>query len=176
MSTCFRPHCAIRSHHHEDVQLPEHEIQDPEVEETYRYEIDKNEIQVPDFPTTPCTFAEFLQYSQHFCDIAKNSFFDDKSLITDYIFLFNDHRLSNLVKKHLLTKILQPLMLMMTDMVIIDNRKLGLVYIFSILRTPIGKYVLKDHELFYKTVHKKYIEFLNESQDDLYFIEQMSKI
>jgi hypothetical protein len=170
MSTCVRPHCAIRSHHHE------HEEQPPEVQQTpyFHYEVSNMTLQAPELPANPCTFAELLQYSQHFCDIAKSSYFDDKSLIKDYMVLFNDGGCN--IKYYLCTKIIKDLLVHADDQIIENDRKLGILYIYSMLRTPIAQFVLKNYEKFNKAVEKKYNQFLIESIDDLHFVNQMMAI
>lgn len=176
MSTCVRPHCAIRSHHHEhEVQPPE--VQHQEVQQTsyFTYEVSNMTLQAPEVPANPCTFAELLQYSQHFCDIAKTSYFDDKSLIEDYIILFNDVGCVNL-NYYLCSKIIKDLLIKADDQMIKNDRKLGILYIYSMLRTPIAQFALKNYEKFNKAVKEKYNEFLNESIDDLHFVNQMMSI
>jgi len=175
MSTCVRPHCAIRSHHHEhEVQLPEVETQEVQQTSYFRYQICNQDLQVPELPANPCTFAELLQYSQHFCDIAKNSYFDDKSLIEDYMVLFNVGCVN--VNYYLCTKIIKDLIIKADDQIIENDRKLGILYVYSMLRTPIAQFVLKNYEKFNKAVHEKYNQFLNESIDDLHFVNQMMSI
>jgi hypothetical protein len=183
MPTCVRPHCAIRSHNHE------HELQGPELQHSESpqtnncYEVHDHELQAPEFPKTSCTFAELLGYSQHFCDIAlKTNYYDDKFLIDDYNFLFigPDTNCSNCstysYKKFICTKILKPLMIKTDSSTVLDIKKLGILYIFSMLRTPIGQSVLKSHKLFNKTVNEKYKQFLDEAKYDLHFVEQLTKL
>jgi len=115
-----------------------------------------------------------LQYSQHFCDIAKNSYFDDNSLIEDYIVLFNVGCVN--VNYYLCTKIIKDLIIKADDQIIENDRKLGILYVYSMLRTPIAQFVLKNYEKFNKAVEKKYNQFLNQSIDDLHFVNQMMTI
>ena len=76
MKTCSRPHCAIRSHKHED-----------------------------DIAVAPITFAKYHNYLPKFCDIAERHVLNNQELIDNYIYLTNDvvpyKNLSQIIKNML---------------------------------------------------------------------------
>jgi len=113
------------------------------------------------------TFAEYLNYSQHFCDVSKKYNLNDK----DFINIYKSYK-NNIVKS---VAIIRDFLISIETEKDIELKKLKVLYIFSLVETSGFQRLTEKNKVLYDSIRECYNRILNETKDEL-FIEQLLRI
>jgi hypothetical protein len=118
------------------------------------------------------TFAEYLGYLPYFCDMSKKYKLNDREMIENYISLsdsfnseFNNHKCVNII-----TNMISNIEAEKTDK---DLKKLRILYLFSIVSTPVAKGIIKKKVSLAEAVKNSYDRMLTQAYDDVNFVNQI---
>lgn len=119
------------------------------------------------------SITEYLQI-QPYIHIEKQLFTSYESI--DMINIYNDIRNINIDKIIKIRKITNILNLL-SGIFNVNKRKIICLFLFYLITTPFGYYLMQKNENFRNTIFEKYKNLINiEEQNDLVFVTELKKI
>ena len=136
MRICTRPHCAIRSHHHNLHHYPS--------ESGY-------------------TFAKLFKYLPKICDIALCYPLNNQELIDNYNFLLYSNRYD--MDKMKCINIFDNMLKSINKETNLELKKLLILYLFTMISTPVGRILRIKRADVSEAIHSAYYRMLSCDDD-----------